>query len=57
MTPKEEAEDLYNKMFISSTIKEYALIAVNKILHYAKAHGFIELTNYYEEVKQEIEKL
>jgi hypothetical protein len=73
MTPKEEAEELvgkYQKLDIEIggqydgylTMKIYdakqcALIAVDEILHYAKAHGFIELTNYYEEVKQEIENL
>ena len=31
--------------------------AVDEILHYSKAHGFIELTKFYEEIKQEIEKL
>jgi hypothetical protein len=62
MTPKEKAFHLHFK-YIREVIadndkaKECALIAVDEILHYSKAHGFIELTKYYEEVKQEIEKL
>ena len=68
MTPKEKAEELVNKYFdtIMSFLtdnmkkmnaKKCALIAVDEVLTYSKAHGFIGLTEYYEEVKQEIEKL
>jgi hypothetical protein len=37
--------------------KECALIAVNEVLEYSQKHGFIGLTEYYQEVKQEIQKL
>jgi hypothetical protein len=37
--------------------KKCALIAIDEIIHYSKAHGFIELTKFHEEVKQEIENL
>ena len=67
MTPKEKAEKLYDiymdemiemeAYFIESAAKSCAKIAVNEILYYSKAHGFIELTKFYEEVKQEIENL
>lgn len=62
MTPKEKAFHLHFK-YIREVIadndkaKKCALIAVDELLHYSKAHGFIELTKFYEEVKQEIEKL
>ncbi len=63
MTPKEKAEELYKRMYTQhsniypSTAKNCALIAVDEVLHYSKAHGFVGLTEFYEEVKQEIEKL
>ncbi len=62
MTPKEKAFHLHFK-YIREVIadndkaKKCALIAVDELLHYSKAHGFIELTKFHEEVKQEIEKL
>ena len=34
--------------------KQCALIAANEVLQYSKAHGFIGLTEYYEEVKKQI---
>lgn len=37
--------------------KQCALIAANEVLDYSKAHGFIELTKYWKEVKQEIKDL
>ena len=67
MTPKEKAIELVDKYYnnkellyeVLSFIQaiQCALIAVDEILHYSKAHGFIGLTEYYDEVKQEIEKL
>jgi hypothetical protein len=72
MTPKEKANELVDKMYMSTEwlkeenynplqeyqrIKKCALIAVDEVLHYAKAHGFVGLTEFYEEVKQEIQKL
>jgi nitrogenase molybdenum-iron protein alpha/beta subunit len=67
MTTKEKAEELILKFmrlqepnynwFHSKLAKECALIAVDEVLHYSKAHGFIGLTEWYEEVKQELEKL
>lgn len=72
MTPKEEATELVDKMYQSATwrkeedynplqqyqrVKSCALITVDKLLLYSKAHGFIGLTEHYEQVKQEIEKL
>lgn len=40
-----------------SGAKVAALIAVDEVLDYSTAHGLIDLTEYYLEVKQEIEKL
>ena len=37
--------------------KECAIIAIDEVLQYSKAHGFVGLTEHYEEVKKEIEKL
>jgi hypothetical protein len=67
MEVKEKAEELvlkYLKLqepnynwFHKGLAKQCALIAVYEVLHYSKAHGFVGLTEFYEEVKQEIEKL
>ena len=62
MTPKEKAIELVDKFSVVGLQQRNeglacALIAVDEILHYSKAHGFIGLTKFYEEVKQEIEKL
>ena len=60
MTPKEKAKELVNKMDLEygTPAKECALIAVDEIL---KNDGFTQfddyLTEYWKEVKQEIEKL
>ena len=64
MTPKAKAIELYNKYmqmpFPTHTdrAKQCALIAVNEILDMVK-HTPIEFieTDYWQEVKQEIEKL
>lgn len=65
ISPKEKAVELVDRMFDSifpsykanELAKECALIAVDEVLQYSKAHGFIELTEYCQEVKKEIEKL
>ena len=69
MTPKEKAQELFNKFFRNimgygprerETAKQCALIAVDEIM---KAIGWNEMElgvdrdNYWTEVKQEIEKL
>ena len=64
MNPKEKAIELIEAMSFScrecdyeAKAKQCALIAVDEVLKYSKAHGFIGLTDEYEEIKQEIEKL
>lgn len=71
MTPKEKALELVNKLLESlydngslsfkrilfEKAKQCALIAANEVLQYSKAHGFITLTEYYQEVKKEIKIL
>jgi hypothetical protein len=67
MTPKEKAEELFDKMLYNDGDKYHhcshyvgkncALIAIDEVLKYSKAHGFIALTEEYEKIKTEIEKL
>jgi len=68
MTPQEKADDLFRKMYqvrsvAASDITKYfakqsALIAVDEILKLdIRARNSIEPYEYWEEVKQEIEKL
>jgi hypothetical protein len=68
MTPKEKAIELVDKYYKSGTsannllnlnrAKNYALIAVDEILNNDNAFIQTNLQNkYWEEVKQEIEKL
>jgi len=64
MTPKEKAEELVNKFLISTPIgfhiddaKQCALIAVDEIIKLPIAIGIDDLITYWEEVKQELEKL
>jgi hypothetical protein len=72
MTPKEKAMHIFNKMcnsvdeLLPLDVKECALIAVDEIieelsymwLHYAQFEEQLdERESYYEEVKQELEKL
>ena len=68
ISPKEKAVELFDKFMkpidelhkypmCFSTAKQCALIAVDEVLQYSKAHGFIGLTEYYEEVKKEIENI
>lgn len=54
MTPKEKALELKEKC---DGYVCYAEVAIDEVLHYSKAHGFIALTEYYEQVKQELNKL
>ena len=62
LTAKEKAKELVEQFYDIGLIdyheaKQCALIAVEEILKYSRAHGFIGLTEEYEQVKQEIEKL
>jgi hypothetical protein len=69
MTPKEKAKDLLDKfsnvaLLDSYEAKQCALIAVDEILDelleivmVTSSKYIIKHTNYYKEVKQEIEKL
>lgn len=68
MTPKEKAEELVDtfkhpvrwkmgQQDIVDRAKQCALITVDEVLYYATRHGFISLVQYWNEVKQEIEKL
>jgi hypothetical protein len=64
MTPREKAIELVDKYYwtfgdgyLGEQHIQCALIAIDEVLQYSKAHGFIGLTEYYKEVKQEIEKL
>jgi hypothetical protein len=68
MTAKEKAEELLDRyetlgkdftrgVSMKEFSKQCALIAVDEILVYSVAHGFIGLTEYYQEVKQEIKQL
>jgi hypothetical protein len=59
MTPKEKAKDLFDKYWEEIEIgynnsKQCALIAVDEIINYSDEWGDSE---YWQEVKQEIEKL
>ena len=65
-TPKQKAEELFNEYYQlvkyptpnwKNISKQCALIAIDKVLKYSKAHGFIGLTDEYLEIKKEIEKL
>jgi len=71
MTPKEKAIELIDKFklkhkfftnsFIKTTAKQCALIAVDEILTWLKAHSYsnknYDAFVFYNEVKQEIENL
>lgn len=63
MTPRDKAEELVEKMWLkincnnaTSSAKQCALIAVDEILSLCW-NGNESALNYWEEVKQEIEKL
>jgi hypothetical protein len=65
--PQEKAEELVIKFLKHSraekdikpmqSAKQCALICVDEIMYYSKRHGFVGLTEYYEEIKEEIKKL
>jgi hypothetical protein len=65
MTPKEKALELVDKMkypvggvyIISHIANELALIAVDEILKITWVDKFLTVEDYWNEVKQEIEKL
>jgi hypothetical protein len=59
MTPKERAKDLVGKFSIAFIAKQCALIAVDEILYSLEYNTWQnrEILEYYEAVKQEIEKL
>ena len=65
MTPKEKAKELFDKMLneIDKTCDDYftakqcALMAVDEILKVSLFFKLIAETEYWEEVKKEIEKL
>jgi vesicle coat complex subunit len=64
MTPKEKADQLFNKMDMiiytdqdhDSQCKRCALIAVDEIINLVK-HIDVDSEDYWEEVKQEIQQL
>jgi len=64
MTPKEKAEELFNKMLFcyqgnidEYTAKQCALIAVNEIWNELESARVFEEYDYWQEVKEEIGKL
>jgi hypothetical protein len=68
MTPKEKAQELFENMYYKiesdelgkdeESAKECALIAVDEIIdEYQKIFPNVNRRNYWDEVKQEIEKL
>lgn len=65
MTPKEKANQLYNKMVVDFDIdnwqtKQCALIAVDEILNIDNIKPYVlhkEIIEFYKEVKQQIELL
>ena len=61
MTAEDKAIELYNKFYgiplYIKTVKQSCNIVIDEVLFYAKAHGFVGLVEYYEQVKIEIEKI
>jgi hypothetical protein len=61
MTPREKAVELVHKFAMENKYyeraKQCALIAVDEILSINSVDKDEDLSNYWEEVKQEIEKL
>jgi hypothetical protein len=72
MTPKENALELVDRMYQSTKwgeeedyspllqyqrVKKYAIISAEEILKYSISHGFIGLSEYYQEIINEIKKL
>jgi hypothetical protein len=67
MTLKQKAEELFDMMAYNDgdkyhhcshyVAKNCSIIAIDQVLKYSKAHGFIALTEEYQQIKNEIEKL
>ena len=63
MTPQEKAYELWQKMMNADVLvdsisaKQCSLVAVDEILSINSVDKDEHLSNYWEEVKQEIEKL
>ena len=65
LTPKEKADELLNKMLKNTTIlvgsriiaKEQTIIAVDEILYVIQNLYFMGTVEYWQEVKNEIQKL
>ena len=68
MTPKQKAEELFQKYYNNygyygipvdaiKNSKQFALIAVDEILKITWVDKFLIVEDYWNEVKQEIEKL
>ena len=65
MTPKEKARQLYEKYRIKffgslsykTLAKQCALMAANEILNIKSVNKDCDLSNYWEQVKEEINKL
>jgi hypothetical protein len=50
-------EDEHYIGMVKRICKQCSLKTADELLHYSKQHGFIGLTEFYEEVKTEIQKL
>lgn len=62
MTPKEKADNLYNRMVVDFNIdkfqsKQCALVAVDEIIKAHVHNEGVRHLKWWEEVKQEIEKI
>ena len=59
MTPQEKAKELIRQFYSVGAVecKQCALIAVDEILSINSVDKDEDLSNYWEEVKQEIQKL
>ncbi len=63
MTPKKKSKELVDKFnyeekhYLMLDAKQCALIAVNEILNINSVDKDYDLSNYWEEVKQEIENI
>jgi hypothetical protein len=63
MTPQEKAYEIWQKMMNADVLvdsisaKQCSLVAVDEILSINSVDKDEDLSNYWEEVKQEIEKL
>ena len=61
MTPKNKAQELFDKFALGGWGKEHANSCINEIIesikYLEKDISYINLLEYWEEVKEEIEKL